>query len=57
MNDLITLREAAKTLAIHPKTLWRWAKDGRITYVRVGTRLKFRPSVLATFISKREVAA
>jgi len=54
---LLTLREAAKFLAVNPETLRRWATTGRVSYIRINTRLKFKPSVVATYINKREVAA
>lgn len=35
---LITLREAARMLSVHPNTLRNWEKDGKIESVRIGTR-------------------
>lgn len=35
---LVTLREAARMLSVHPNTLRNWEKDGKIEAVRIGTR-------------------
>jgi excisionase family DNA binding protein len=56
-EPLLTLRQAASLLACHPETLRRRAVAGRIAYVRDGSRLKFKQSALATYISRREVKA
>jgi len=54
-EPLLTPREAAKLLAIHYDTILRWAKAGRIPFVRIGTRPKFKPSDIDKFINQREV--
>ncbi len=36
--ELLTLREAAQLLSVHPNTLRNWEKDGKIEAVRIGTR-------------------
>lgn len=38
MDDLISLPEAAKLLNLHPETLRRWDRQGRLEAVKVGTR-------------------
>lgn len=35
---LVTLREAAVMLGVHPETLRRWDNDGKLKSVRVGAR-------------------
>ncbi len=36
--ELMTVREAAKTLGVHPSTLRNWERSGRLRAVRVGAR-------------------
>jgi excisionase family DNA binding protein len=36
--DLVTIREAAKMLGVHPSTLRNWDRAGRLKAVRVGSR-------------------
>ncbi len=55
-EKLMNIREAAEALAVHPETLRRMTRDGRIPFVRVGSRLKFAPSDLLEFILRRRVA-
>lgn len=38
MDDLITIREAARLLAVHPNTLRNWEAQGKIKAVRIGSR-------------------
>ncbi|TAL50094.1 MerR family transcriptional regulator [Patescibacteria group bacterium] len=35
---LITIREAAELLGVHPETLRRWDNEGKLKAVRVGER-------------------
>jgi len=38
----ITAKQAAKMLGVHPITLYRWAKEGKIRYIRTPTgRLRY----------------
>jgi len=55
-EKLMNIREAAEALAVHPETLRRMARAGRIPFVRIGSRLKFAPSDLSEFIRRRRVA-
>jgi len=49
-EPLITAVEAASLLTIHPVTLLRWAREGRIPHVRLGRRVTFRTSVLELWL-------
>lgn len=35
---LLTLREAASLINVHPNTLRNWEKEGKIDAIRIGTR-------------------
>ena len=43
---LISLKEAARILNVHPETLRRWDNTGKLKAVRVGTRndRKYKPN-------------
>lgn len=45
---LLTLREAASLINVHPNTLRNWEKEGKIDAVRIGTRKdrRFRKKTL-----------
>ncbi|MDP9158795.1 MAG: helix-turn-helix domain-containing protein [Acidobacteriota bacterium] len=49
-EKLLTTKQAAKHLLIHPKTLERKARAGEIPGYRVGRRWKFRLSLLDQFL-------
>lgn len=53
---LITTRDACDLLSCHQETLYKWIKDGTITFaVRVGGRWKLRLDGLEQFIQARMV--
>jgi len=37
-TKLISIKEASRILNVHPETLRRWDKSGKLKAVRVGTR-------------------
>jgi excisionase family DNA binding protein len=38
MPELLTIKEAAKLINVHPNTLRNWERDGKIQAVRIGSR-------------------
>jgi excisionase family DNA binding protein len=36
--ELLTIRQAAKLINVHPNTLRNWEKEGRISAMRIGPR-------------------
>jgi excisionase family DNA binding protein len=50
-EPLISAVEAGRLLGIHPVTLLRWAREGRIPHVRLGRKVKFRISELNSWSS------
>jgi len=52
-DGLLDYSEAAKLLGIRPSTLRRWVSEGRISYVKVGSRrVRFRPDQLTAVITE-----
>ena len=45
-EPLLTACEAGHLLDIHPVTLLRWAREGRIPHRRLGRKVRFRASEL-----------
>ncbi|QQS22950.1 helix-turn-helix domain-containing protein [bacterium] len=37
-NGLLTIKQAASLINVHPNTLRNWEKEGKITAVRIGSR-------------------
>jgi len=51
--ELLTVSEVCAILRCHEKTLYQWVKKGSFTAIRVGSKLKFDPADVATFIESR----
>lgn len=45
-EPLISAAETGRLLGIHPVTVLRWAREGRVPHMRLGRRIKFRVSDL-----------
>lgn len=56
-DPLLSRREAAKYLGIAEKTLAMWAstKRQKLPMIKIGSRAKYRKSVLDAFISAHEI--
>jgi excisionase family DNA binding protein len=54
---LLTVQEAARYLAVSPSTLYGWAWQRRISFVKVGRALRFDLSDLQEFIRANRVQA
>jgi len=52
-EPLLSASEAAGLLTIHPVTLTRWAREGRIPSHRLGRRVAFRASELNTWLESQ----
>ena len=38
MPELLTIREAAKLINVHPNTLRNWEREGKVSAIRLGSR-------------------
>ena len=56
-NRLLSSREVTALLSIHIRTLQKYCKQGRISFIRVGGKHRFRASAVEAFIVAREVPA
>jgi excisionase family DNA binding protein len=54
---LLTAQQAAKALAISPRTLWSLTDSGEIPSVRIGRAVRYDPVDLRTWIEARKSAA
>ncbi len=48
IEELLTLKEAAKILKVNPKTISRWQKEGKVTltFLPIGNRPRIKRSEL-----------
>jgi excisionase family DNA binding protein len=55
MEELLTLREAAQILKVHPNTLRSWDKKGLLIAVRIGEKKarRYRKEDIEEFINQK----
>lgn len=49
----ITREEAAKILNVTVQTLWRWAKEGILTPVKIGTKVLYRATDIEKMLTPK----
>ncbi len=54
MSNMLTLREVARVLHVHPNTLRRWSNDGKIRAYRITERgdRRFKREEVARFLAE-----
>ena len=50
----VNVTRAAEILGVHPWTLYRWAREGRIPAVRLGRSVRFRVAALREWLEQQE---
>ena len=58
-DGMLTLKEVAELLHVHPNTLRRWSKDGRIQSYRIAPRgdRRFKQEEIARFLAENNAKA
>lgn len=56
-RELLTAEELAALLNVSEKTVYRWSKLGSLPSVRLGTAVRFEPSVVSIWLRERGAAA
>ena len=56
MPQLLTLQEACDILNVHPNTLRKWDKEGKLKAVRFGSRgdRRYKKEDILAFIEKQQ---
>ena len=54
-NVLLSTNELATLIGFRPKTIRRWVSRNFLSYIRVGSRFRFRLSSVELFLAQREV--
>ena len=57
LDNLISIKQAAKMLCVAPATLYMWASAGRVPHIRLGNRcIRFQVAQLIEFINNKSVS-
>lgn len=54
-GELVSVREVARRLGVHPETIRRLIHDGRLEAVRIGRVLRVDSSELESFLARQRV--
>ncbi len=57
MVAFLNIKEVAEQLKVHPATVNRYCKQGKLTYYQVGTRKRFHPEDLQKYLNGAKVDA
>ena len=57
MEKLLNVIKVAELLGLHPESIRRLCRAGRIPYLKVAGRLRFAPRAIEAWLSKRSVPA
>jgi excisionase family DNA binding protein len=49
-RDLLTIDDVADMLDVHPNSVRKWCKSGKLHSIRVGRRFRIAPSALDSFL-------
>lgn len=52
MKKLLTTKECADYLQVHPQTLYDWIKAKKIPYKRVGKKLRFKMEEIEKWLER-----
>lgn len=54
MEELVTVDEVADYLKVHPMTIYRWCREGRLPAIKIGKEWRIRRSALDDFLQRGE---
>ncbi len=57
MDRLVDVPEAASLLSVSVWTIRKWAREGRLAFVKLGGTVRFRPVELERFVRRGASAA
>lgn len=55
LPDYLTHEQIEAKLQVNRTTLWRWRRQGRIPFIRIGSAILFDPAAVAAALNKMTV--
>ena len=55
MNDLMKVPEVAEFLRCQPRTIYKWIKNNRLPYYKLGASLLFRREDVLRWMDERKI--
>ncbi len=55
-HEFLTTHEAAEYLRMHPHTIWRWCREGRLSAFQIKREWRIRKSKLDELIEELEAS-
>ena len=56
-HEVLTVKEVGEILHVHPSTIYKLTKQGKIPSFRVGTDWRFRTDVIERWMAEKSMAA
>jgi excisionase family DNA binding protein len=57
MNNLLTAQELAEILKVNEQTIYRWAREGKLPRVKIGSSIRFDREQVRSWLEAQEVEA
>lgn len=57
MSKLLTIKDVAEMLQVAEVTVRKWQEQGKITYIKVGGVIRFRPEYIESLLEKKTIKA
>ena len=54
-DDILTLKEICDLLRVHPSTVYKLVREGRIPSFRIGSEWRFRKDVILRWIAEKSL--
>ena len=55
LNTPVKIDVAAELLGLHPQTLYRWTRQGKLPSVKMGGAVRIDPGQLAEWVKERQL--
>ncbi len=54
-DDILTVKEICDLLQVHPATLYKWIREGKIPSFRIASEWRFRKDVIRQWMAEKSM--